>query len=91
MQVNGKEYNIDNLLSDIDYNKNKLKQVNNYLDLTEYQIEVLKRFDINYENASSLKSLIYEAETAYEETEDEELEIILDELSERNYYENTNK
>lgn len=46
---------------------------------------------IDYKNATSLNNLIYLINEAYEETLDEELEIILDEISERNYYENTNK
>ncbi len=78
----------DNL---IDFNKNKLQKVNDKLLLTNYQIEVLKRNEINPENYSSLKEIIYMAEEAYENTLDEELDIILNELSERNYYENTNK
>lgn len=91
MKVNGKDYNINILLDDIDFKSNMLQKVNDKLDLTKYQIEVLKRFDIDIENKTSLSSIIYEAEEAYEDTLDEELEIVLDELSERNYYENTKK
>ena len=86
-----KEYNIKELLDSIDFNKNKLTKVNNKLMLTNYQIEVLKRFDIIPENYTSLSSIICDAEEVYEETLDEELDVILSELQERNYYENTNK
>lgn len=86
-----KEYDINELLNSIDFNENKLVKVNNKLMLTNYQIEVLKRFDIIPENYSNLNSIIYDAEIAYEDTEDEELDVILSELQERNYYENTNK
>ena len=86
-----KEYNIQELLDSLDFNKNKLTKVNDKLMLTNYQIEVLKRFDITPENYTNLASIIYDAETIYEETEDEELDVILSELQERNYYENTNK
>lgn len=86
-----KEYNIKELLDSIDFNKNKLTKVNDKLMLTNYQIEVLKRFDITPENYSSLSSIICDAEEIYEETLDEELDNILSELQERNYYENTNK
>ena len=84
-------YDIDKLTSEIDFNSNKLVKVNNKLLLTNYQIEVLKRNDINPENYSSLKDIIYLAEEAYEDTLDEELDVVLAELSERNYYENVNK
>lgn len=86
-----KEYDINELLNSIDFNENKLVKVNDKLMLTNYQIEVLKRFDIIPENYSNLSSIIYDTEIAYEEAEDEELDIILSELQERNYYENTNK
>ena len=86
-----KEYNIKELLDSIDFNKNKLTRVNDKLMLTNYQIEVLKRFDITPENYSSLSSIICDVEEVYEETLDEELDNILSELQERNYYENTNK
>ena len=86
-----KEYNIKELLDSIDFNKNKLTKVNDKLRLTNYQIEVLERFDIIPENYTSLSSIICDAEEVYEETLDEELDNILNELQERNYYENTNK
>ena len=86
-----KEYNIKELLDSIDFNKNKLTKVNDKLMLTNYQIEVLKRFDIIPENYTSLSSIICDAEEVYEETLNEELDVILSELQERNYYENTNK
>ena len=86
-----KEYNIKELLDSIDFNKNKLTKVNDKLMLTNYQIEVLKRFDIIPENYTNLSNIICDAEEVYEETLDEELDVILSELQERNYYENTNK
>ena len=91
MKVKNSTYNIDELVSNLDFESNMLKTVNEKLSLTNYQIEVLKRNDINPENYSSLREIIYLAEDAYEDTLDEELELVLDQLSERNYYENTNK
>ena len=85
------EYNIKELLNSIDFNKNKLTKVNDKLMLRNYQIQVLKRFDIIPENYTSLSNIICDAEEVYEETLDEELDVILSELQERNYYENTNK
>ena len=85
------KYDIDKLTSELDFTSNKLRKVNDKLYLTNYQIDVLKRNDINPEEFTTLKEIIYLAEEAYEDTLDEELEIILDQLSERNYYENTNK
>lgn len=82
---------IDSLLNDINIDQYKTQKVNDYITLTNYQIEVLKRFDIDPSLYTKLKDIIYVAEEIYEETLDEDLNIVLDELSERNYYENTNK
>ncbi len=82
---------IESLLNDINIDQYKTQKVNDYITLTNYQIEVLKRFDIDPSLYTKLKDIIYVAEEIYEETLDEDLNIVLDELSERNYYENTNK
>lgn len=82
---------IDSLLNDINIDPYKTQKVNDYITLTNYQIEVLKRFDIDPSLYTKLKDIIYVAEEIYEETLDEDLNMVLDELSERNYYENTNK
>lgn len=82
---------IDSLLNDINIDQYKTQKVNDYITLTNYQIEVLKRFDIDPSLYTKLKDIIYVVEEIYEETLDEDLNIVLDELSERNYYENTNK
>ena len=86
-----KDYDINELVGNLDFKKNMLTKVNDKLSLTNYQIEGLKRNGINPEKYTTLKEIIYLAEEIYEETLDEELDIILSELSERNYYENTNK
>ena len=82
---------IESLLNDINIDQYKTQKVNDYITLSNYQIEVLKRFDIDPSLYTKLKDTIYVAEEIYEETLDEDLNIVLDELSERNYYENTNK
>ena len=86
-----KDYDINELVGNLDFKKNMLTKVNDKLSLTNYQIEGLKRNGLNREKYTTLKEIIYLAEEIYEETLDEELDIILSELSERNYYENTNK
>ena len=85
------KYDLNKLTSELDFTSNALVKVNDKLLLTNYQIDVLKRNGISPEFYTSLKDIIFVAEEAYEDTLDEELELILNELSERNYYENTNK
>lgn len=86
-----KDYNLNDLLNDIDFNKNKLVKVNEKLYLTNYQIEILNKYNIDYKSLGNLSSIIYMAEEILEEDDYEDLDEIIRELAERNYYENTNK
>ncbi len=85
-----KEYNINELLNDIDFNKNKLVKVNEKLYLTNYQIEVLNKYEIDFQNLN-LSSIIFLGEEILEEDDYDDLDEVIRELAERNYYENTNK
>ena len=85
-----KKYNINELLNDIDFNKNKLVKVNEKLYLTNYQIEVLNKYEIDFQNLN-LSSIIFLGEEILEEDDYDDLDEVIRELAERNYYENTNK
>ena len=86
-----KNYNLNDLLNDIDFESNRLVKINNKLYLTNYQIEILNKYNIDYKNLGNLSSIIFTAEEILEEDDYEDLDEIIKELSERNYYENTNK
>ena len=71
---------------------NKLKKISDNLYLSNRQIEILKRYEIDYKKFNDIKSLMYEVETALEEVYDaDDLQALSIELSEFNYYHNTNK
>lgn len=83
---------INDILNNIDIENNKLIKVNNNLYLTNNQIDILKRYNIDYETSNSLRDLMIKIEDILDYEEDiPELEDLLDKLSERNYYEFTNK
>ena len=83
---------INDILNNIDFDNNKLIKINNNLYLTNNQIEILKRYNIDYETSNSLRDLMIKIEDILDYEEDiPELEELLDKLSERNYYEFTNK
>lgn len=83
---------INEILNNINFNDNKLVKINNNLFLTNNQINILKRYNIDYETSSSLRDLMIKIENILDYEEDiDELEILLENLSERNYYENTKK
>lgn len=86
-----KDYNLNDLLNNIDFESNRLVKINNKLYLTNYQIEILNKYNIDYKSLGNLSSIIYVAEEILVEDDYEDLDEIIRELSERNYYENTNK
>ncbi len=87
-----KEYNINELVSGLDFESNKLNNINGLM-LTNREIEVLDRYKINYKNCNSLKEIIFEIEEIISDMDivDEDLDYISDTISERDYYQNTNK
>ena len=71
---------------------NKLNKISDNLYLSNRQIEILKRYEIDYKKFNDIKSLMYEVETALEEVYDaDDLQALSIELSEFNYYHNTKK
>jgi len=84
------EYDIDKIISEMDFTSNSLNDIGGLL-LTNKEIEVLDRYDIDYKKCVSLKEVIYLIEDILEEEEIEDLELISQSISERDYYQNTNK
>ena len=74
------------------YDKTMIKMRGNGIYLSDNQIEVLKRYDIDYKKYISLNSLIFEIEEILnEEVDASDLEEVSSRLSELNYYNNTKK
>lgn len=82
--------NIDEIVKEIDFEGNMHKKINNLL-LTQNQINVLERYNIDYQKCVSMNELLYYIDEYLSEDEDEELEKISLEIAETNYYMNTNK
>lgn len=92
MEVNGKKLDIDSLTKNVYNDKSMIKMRGNGIYLSDNQIEVLKRYDIDYKKYISLNSLIFEIEEILnEEVDASDLEEVSSRLSELNYYNNTNK
>lgn len=73
-----------------DYSKYFHKKIGN-LYLSQAEMDILKINGIDYEKYNNIKLLIYEIEEVLESNYSEELEWVLNELSEFDYYNNTNK
>ena len=93
-----KSDDIDTLLDSLGISlniDNGLKTRSNGLLLTDEQIDVLKRHNINYEDYNSIPSLIFKIEEYINDVQGymdiTDIDEVSRELSEQNYYNNTNK
>lgn len=92
MKINNKEIDINELTKEIYNDKTMIKMRGNGIYLSDNQIEVLKKYNIDYTKYNSLNSLIFDIESILnEETDIDDLEDISRRLAELNYYNNTNK
>lgn len=89
MIVNNKEYNIDELIKE--QKTDFLVRRENGLMLSDNDIEILKRYDIDYMKYNNIKSLLFEIEEILDDEEIEELEELSNKLAEISYYNYTNK
>ena len=92
MKINNKELDINELTKAVYNDKSMIKMRGNGIYLSDNQIEVLNRYNINYKKYNSLSSLIFEIEEILnEEVDVDDLEDVSSKLSELNYYNNTEK
>ena len=89
MELTDKDLGLDNIIENTE--KSFLKLRENGLLLSDNQIEILNRNEINYKKCLNIKQLIFVIDEVLEESEDEELEELVNQLSEFNYYHYTNK
>ena len=87
-----KEYDIDSLVSEIDFSSNSLQDVGKFF-LTNREIDVLNRYKIPYFKCNSLKEILYIIENELNSMDiiDEDLDFVASSIAERDYYQNTNK
>ena len=88
------EYKIEELLNAIDFEQNKLQKTKQDLFLTNYEIAVLKKYQIDYDNCKTAKEILQKVENIIsdlDELEQEELDQVEMSIAERDYYQNTNK
>lgn len=84
------EINLNEIMDDIE--NTKLNKIKNDIYLSNNDINVLKRYNINYLSFNNTESLIFEIEQILNEgLGDDDLERLSESLQELNYYKNTNK
>lgn len=89
MLINGKEYDVDSLVKE---NNTDNYVMYNGMYLSDNQISILNNNGFDYKKYKSIKELMFDIdEYLYNEPDNIELEKVLEELSEYDYYHNTNK
>ena len=69
------EYDLDSVINDLDFEKNSLKTCKNGLLLTNYEIEVLDKYKIDFNKTSSLKEILYLIDEVLEKFKGDTLQI----------------
>lgn len=87
-----KEFDIDSLVGQMDFESNKFNNINGLM-LTNREVEVLDRYNINYKSCTTLKEIIFQIEDLIQDMDivEDDLDYISGTISERDYYQNTNK
>ena len=86
-------FDVNSIVSELDFSTNSFVDCGNGLMLTNGEINILKRFGINYLKCSSLKEVLYEIDLILREDDNEdldELDLVASSIAERDYYQNTN-
>lgn len=86
-----KEYPLENMIKEQIASTKMHTYFKNNIYLTEEQIQVLKKYNINYNKYIDIKGLMYVIERELEIMNSDDLEDVLISLSEFNYYHNTHK
>ncbi len=68
-----------------------VKRRKNKMLLSDYQIEVLRRFDIDYLHYSNYDDLLFDIEESLYDNYDDELDFVCSQISEYIYYNETKK
>ncbi|HAB67552.1 MAG TPA: hypothetical protein DCE23_09325 [Firmicutes bacterium] len=82
---------IEELVGLKDNDRNMLKTRANGLLLTDNQVGILERYNIDASKCGSMTELLYMIDQVDDTDDDDELTYLAENLSETNYYQNTRK
>lgn len=86
------EYDINSLVEKLDFHKNQLIACNNDIFLTSFEIEILAKYQINYQKFHNLKQILFMVEQLLNENPSlYDLEQVSLSIAEREYYLNSRK
>lgn len=93
MKINNQDIELEDLVRE-DLHKNLHKKYGNDIYISDNDLEILARYDFDINKYSNIKSLIFDITDYLDENIDlelDDLEEVVNSLSEFNYYHNTNK
>lgn len=86
------EYNLEEIINNLDFKSNSLNDCGKGVLLTNFEIDTLQKYNINYKNATSLKEVLFLVEEVLDDDNSlDDLENVSKSIAERDYYMNTNK
>ena len=91
MKINEKEVSIEDAIAFADIDNIILKHRNNDILLSDYQVDVLNRNGLNYNNYNNISDLLFDIEETLNDNYDPELDLISSQLAEISYYKDTKK
>ena len=91
MLVNKTEISLNEAMKLANHDELLLKRRDNNILLSDYQVSVLSRNGINYNNFRNIKELLFEIENCLDDYFDDELDMVSQQLSEYIYYNETKK
>lgn len=87
--------NFNEIINSLDFELDELKQVKKNIYLNNREMQILKMYDIDFQNCVDMNDLLFKINNVlndlYDNYDIEDLEWVSSSISERNYYMNTNK
>lgn len=87
--------NFNDIINSLDFELDELKQVKKNIYLNNREMQILKMYDIDFQNCVDMNDLLFKIDNVlndlYDNSDMEDLEWVSSSISERNYYMNTNK
>ena len=87
--------NFNDIINSLDFELDELKQVKKNIYLNNREMQILKMYDIDFQNCVDMNDLLFKIDNVlndlYDNSDIEDLEWVSSSISERNYYMNTNK
>ena len=85
------DYPVNDLIQDMNFSDYQFQTLKNGLMLMNWEISVLDQYHVPYQKCHSLKEILFEIETIISTLDNyEELDLVSNSISERDYYKNTN-